>query len=129
MLGREYVRFGVFWKVLEAGVQRLSSDELRFGRRRWFRPPNVPLDAWFGRLTLPPKVELWLESRLSAAEGNVRPPKVPDFRLWREGSAAEGAAEPTRVSSLEETFGRRRCRRKCLSSLFMAVFYACFSDV
>ena len=36
---------------------------------------------------------------------------MPEFRLWREGSAAEGAAE------------------SALSSLFKVVFYACLSDV
>ena len=74
--------------------EKLSSALL--GRAQ-VRPPNLPVDAWFGRLTLPPKVEFWLESRLLAAEGRIRPPKVPDFRLW------------------SGTFGRRRCRRKCPS--------------
>ena len=36
---------------------------------------------------------------------------MPEFRLWREGSAAEGAAE------------------SALSSLFKVVFYACSCDV
>ena len=67
---------------------RLSSG------RTQVRPPNLPVDAWIGRLTLPPKVVFRIWSRISAAEGDVRPLKVPDFRIWSEASAAEPAAEP-----------------------------------
>ena len=69
------------------------------------------MDAWFGRLTLPPKVEFWLESRLSAAEGRFGRRKCLTFVSGEGLSAAEGAAE------------------SALSSLFMVVFYACLSDV
>ncbi|KAG8634208.1 hypothetical protein MANES_17G019001v8 [Manihot esculenta] len=52
------------------------------------------------------------EKLSSALLGRTQVPlKVPEFRLWREGSAAEGAAE------------------SALSSLFKVVFYACLSDV
>ena len=59
----------------------VSATEPAYGCMDW--PPN-----------LAPKSCVQSRSRLSAAEGDFRPPKVPDFRLWREGSAAEGAAEP-----------------------------------
>ena len=76
-------------------------DELRFGSRRFIRPPNL-LHGGLGCHSLPPR--------------------VLHVRLCLGTSAAEGAAEGAWVSSLERTFGRRTCRRKCSVQLSFACF-------
>ena len=66
-------------------------EELRFGSRRNFQRPNLPVEASFW---LPnPAPESWT----FGSGGEFRLPKVPpnmhEFRLWKGLSAAEGAAE------------------------------------
>ncbi|KAG8639642.1 hypothetical protein MANES_14G162975v8 [Manihot esculenta] len=63
-----------------------------------------------------------MHERLSSGRTQVRPPKCLTFVSGEGLSAAEGAAERARVSSLERGFGRRRCRRKCP----VQPFHGCF---
>ena len=76
-------------------------DELRFGSRKFMRPPNL------------------LHGGLIAT---ACPRVFVHVRLCLGDSAAEGAAEGAWVSSLERTFGRRTCRRKCPVQLSFACF-------
>ena len=95
----------MFWELegKEEMVCRWSwvLDELRFGSRRFIRPPNL----LHGDLVATACPRVFLHVRLCLGD-----------------SAAEGAAEGAWVSSLERTFGRRTCRLKCPVQLSFACF-------